>query len=56
MVYYKFDSNVWIVHDSGKFDGLPRGVGVRRCNNVMRIKDEVNDVIFRPPRVVDNAM
>lgn len=55
-LYYKFDDNVWIVHDSGKFDGLPRGVGVRRCNNVMRIKDEVNDVIFSVPCVVDYDM
>lgn len=55
-LYYKFDGNVWIVHDSGKFDGLPRGVGVRRCNNVMRIKDEVNDVIFSAPCVVDYDM
>lgn len=55
-LYYKFDSNVWIVHDSGKFDGLPRGVGVRRCNNVMRIKDEVNDAIFSAPCVVDYDM
>ena len=56
MVYYKFDGNVWIVHDSGKFVGLPRGVGVRSCNNVMRIKDEVNDVIFSAPCVVEYDM
>lgn len=55
-LYYQFHDDFWIVHDSGEFDGLPRGVGVRRCNNVMRIKDEVNDVIFSAPCVVEYDM
>lgn len=51
---YKFDSDTWLVHDSGKFDGLPKSVGVRRCNNYMRIKD--GDTIFSIPVIVDYDM
>lgn len=55
-LYYQFHDDFWIVHDSGEFDGLPRGVGVRRCNNVMRIKDDVNDTTFSAPCVVEYDM
>lgn len=51
---YKFDSNFWMVHDSGEFDGLPYCCGVRRCNNYMRIKD--GDDIFSIPCIVDYDM
>lgn len=51
---YRFDSDTWLVHDSGIFDGLPKSVGIRRCNNVMRIKD--NDSIFSIPCIVDYDM
>lgn len=51
---YKFDGDSWLVHDSGKFDGLPKSVGIRRCNNVMRIKD--GDSIFSIPIIVDYDM
>lgn len=51
---YQFDSNTWMVHDSGEFDGLPHCCGVRRCNNSMRIKD--GDSIFSIPCIVDYDM
>ena len=51
---YRFDSDTWLVHDSGIFDGLPKAVGVRRCNNYMRIKD--GDTIFSIPVIVDYDM
>lgn len=54
MVYYKFDGDYWLVHDSGKFDGLPKSVGIRRCNNVMRIKD--GNSIFNITCIVDYDM
>ena len=53
---YRFDSDTWLVHDSGIFDGLPKAVGVRRCNNYMRIKDEANDTVFSIPVIVDYDM
>lgn len=53
---YQFDNDFWLVHDSGIFDGLPKAIGVRRCNNYMRIKDEANDTIFSIPCVVDYDM
>ena len=51
---YQFDNNYWLVHDSGKFDGLPKSVGVRRCNNYMRIKD--GESVFSIPCIVDYDM
>lgn len=53
---YRFNSDTWLVHDSGIFDGLPKAVGARRCNNQMRILDEVNDTIFSIPCIVDYDM
>lgn len=53
---YQFDGNYWLVHDSGKFDGLPKSVGIRRCNNVMRIRDDDNDTIFTIPCIIDYDM
>lgn len=53
---YRFNQDTWLVHDSGIFDGLPKAVGVRRCNNQMRIKDEANDTIFSIPCIVDYDM
>ena len=51
---YQFDGDSWLVHDSGKFDGLPKSVGIRRCNNVMRIMD--GDTAFSIPVIVDYDM
>lgn len=53
---YRFDNDYWLVHDSGKFDGLPKSVGVRRCNNYMRIQDVENEDIFSIPCIVDYDM
>ena len=51
---YKFNQDVWLAHNTGIFDGLPKSVGIRRCNNVMRIKD--GDDIFAIPCIVDYDM
>lgn len=51
---YQFNDNFWLVHDSGKFNGLPKSVGVRRCNNYMRIKD--GESVFSIPCIVDYDM
>lgn len=55
-LYYKYCGDYWIVHDSGIFDGLPRGVGLRRCNNWLRIIDPDNGALFQVPCVVEYDM
>lgn len=55
-LYYRYCGDYWIVHDSGVFDGLPRGVGLRRCNNWLRIIDPDNGALFQVPCVVEYDM
>lgn len=55
-LYYRYCGDYWIVHDSGMFDGLPRGVGLRRCNNWLRIIDPDNGALFQAPCVVEYDM
>lgn len=55
-LYYRYCGDYWIVHDSGVFDGLPRGVGLRRCNNWIRIIDPDNGALFQVPCVVEYDM
>ena len=54
--YYKFDGNYWIVNDYSPFNGISQEVGIRRCNNVMRIIDPLNGGIFEIPCVIDYDM
>lgn len=56
LVYYKFDDCYWIVHDHSKFNGIAQDVGIRRCNNFLRIVDPENGGIFSIPCVVDYDM
>ena len=54
--YYKFDDCIWIVNDYSQFNGIAQDVGVRRCNNVMRIIDPMTGDVFSVPCVVDYDM
>lgn len=54
--YYKFDGNYWIVNDYSSFNGISQEVGIRRCNNVMRIVDPMTDEVFSIPCVIDYDM
>lgn len=54
--YYLFDDCYWIVHDHSKFNGIAQDVGIRRCNNFLRIVDPENGGIFSIPCVVDYDM
>ncbi len=56
MVYYQFNGNYWIVNDYSPFNGIAQEVGIRRCNNVMRIRDPLNGGVFEIPCVVDYDM
>lgn len=55
-LYYKFDDNTWITYFTDEYSSLDKSVGVRRCNNVMRIKNPENGSIFSIPCVIDYDM
>ena len=53
---YIFDNCYWIVHSYNDHDGVVQDCGVRRCNNILKIKDPENGGIFSIPCVVDYDM
>ena len=53
---YVFDNCYWIVHSYNDHDGVVQDCGVRRCNNILKIKDPENGGIFSIPCVVDYDM
>lgn len=53
---YIFDNSYWIVHSYTEYDGIVQDCGVRRCNNVLKIRDPQNGGIFSIPCVVDYDM
>lgn len=55
-LYYFFADNYWIANDFGHFSGIAQDVGLRRCNNQLRIFDYVNNQVFSIPCVVDYNM
>lgn len=55
-LYYKFQDNYWIVNDYSHFNGIAQDVGVRRCNNALRILDATTNTVFSAPCVVDYDM
>lgn len=54
--YYQMQNCFWIVNDYNHFSGIAQDVGIRRCNNVMRIRDPLNGGVFEIPCVVDYDM
>lgn len=53
---YMFDDCYWIVHTYNHFNGLPQDIGIRRCNNALRIIDPENGAIYTEPCVIDYDM
>lgn len=53
---YQYNNEYWIAYSYASFDGLPQSVGVRRCNNVLKIVDPNNGAIFQIPCCVDYDM
>lgn len=53
---YQYNNEHWIAYSYASFDGLPQSVGIRRCNNNLRIIDPNNGSIFSIPCVVDYDM
>ena len=55
-LYYRFDDNTWITYFTDRHGSLDVNIGVRRCNNVLRIVNPDNGAIFCIPCVVDYDM
>lgn len=55
-LYYQFDNNYWLTYFTDEYESVEKSVGVRRCNNVMRIVDPDNGGIFTIPCVIDYDM
>lgn len=53
---YQYNNEYWIVYSYASFDGLPQSVGIRRCNNVLKIIDPQNASVFSIPCCVDYDM
>jgi hypothetical protein len=53
---YQYHNEYWIAYSYASFDGLPQSVGIRRCNNVLRMIDPDNGSIFSIPCCVDYDM
>lgn len=50
---YQFGGNYWIVTNFNPYSGLPQSVGVRRCNNELKIVDPMTAEIKTFPCVVE---
>ena len=55
-LYYKFDDAVWLTYFTDEYNSLVKDIGVRRCNNALRIIDPENGGIFSVPCVIDYNM
>lgn len=55
-LYYKFNNSYWIVNDYSSFNGIAQEVGLRRCNDSLKMNDPLNGTVFDVPCVVDYDM
>lgn len=55
-LYYQFDGNYWLTYFTDEVSSLSKDAGVRRCNNVLKVRDESDGSIFKIPCVVDYDM
>lgn len=55
-MYYQYNGDYWLVNDDNPYDGIPRNLGVRRCDNELRIIDPLNGALVIIPCCVDYDM
>ena len=55
-LYYQFDKNYWLTYFTDDYDSIVKSIGIRRCNNALRIVDPENGGLFSIPCVVDYDM
>ena len=55
-MYYQYNGNYWLVNDDSPYNGLPRDLSIRRCDNELRIIDPRNGALVVIPCCVDYDM
>ena len=55
-MYYQYNGDYWLVNDDNPYDGIPRNLGIRRCDNELRIIDPLNGALVIIPCCVDYDM
>ena len=55
-MYYQYNGDYWLVNDDSPYDGIPRNLGIRRCDNELRIIDPLNGALVIIPCCVDYDM
>ena len=55
-MYYQYNGDYWLVNDDSPYNGIPRDLSVRRCNNELRIIDPLNGALVVIPCCVDYDM
>lgn len=55
-MYYQYNGNYWLVNDDSPYNGLPKDLSIRRCNNELRIIDPMNGALVVIPCCVDYDM
>jgi len=55
-MYYQYNGDYWLVNDDSPYNGLPKDLSIRRCNNELRIIDPLNGALVVIPCCVDYDM
>lgn len=55
-MYYQYNGNYWLVNDDSPYNGLPKDLSIRRCNNELRIIDPMTGALVVIPCCVDYDM
>lgn len=55
-LYYRFDEAVWLCYFTDEYASLEKDIGVRRCNNALRMIDPENGALFSVPCIIDYDM
>ena len=55
-MYYQYNGNYWLVNDDSPYNGLPKDLSIRRCDNELRIIDPMNGALVVIPCCVDYDM
>lgn len=55
-MYYQYNGDYWLVNDDNPYNGIPRDLSIRRCDNELRIIDPLNGALVIIPCCVDYDM
>lgn len=55
-MYYQYNGDYWLVNDDSPYNGIPRDLSIRRCDNELRIIDPLNGALVTIPCCVDYDM